>query len=336
MIPNNMHAMKPRCFGVFLSFMMATSSAWTFVGNVDKHNVALNATQIDKGAQFARVSLLVAAVKTASPRRSDTLVAVHAQKLKTVAQLVGLRLLDDAVFVSRTKYLARRINKQAQVRGAPKLARVKTGAEFLETLTLASRLGAIDNLVVYGHSAPTTLYMLEDRGFYRAVSEINKRTKAATESDLLKERELRALGARDLGDFEKLIKSGEIRFAKDSVVIFAGCRVAGDTEVDDFGIASRIAELTGAMTFASVDETDRSMANSRLGSSNEEFSRGTWVQFTRGRKPLNLFTKVIDPLKLLSHMIYPDLSVNRVEPLSNSETVRSVRTPAIQVAPVNP
>ena len=60
-----------------------------------------------------------------------------------------------------------------------------------------------------------------------------------------------------------------------------------------------MAEITGAKVIASIDVTDQSMgrgANFR----NHEYSRRTWVRFTREQPPERLNTRVIDALKYLN------------------------------------
>src|ERR1043165_835008 len=71
--------------------------------------------------------------------------------------------------------------------------------------------------------------------------------------------QLRAMGARDLADLMELVASGDIRFAKNAVIVFAGCGVAGRRDVDLAGIAARMAGIADATVIASIDVTDQSM-----------------------------------------------------------------------------
>ena len=83
------------------------------------------------------------------------------------------------------------------------------------------------------------------------------------------------------------------------MIVFAGCGVAGKRDIETSGIAARMAEITGAKVIASIDVTDQSMgrgANFR----NHEYSRRSWVRFTREQPPERLNTRVIDALKQLN------------------------------------
>lgn len=240
------------------------------------------------------VNLFIANQKTKALRTTDTPAEARKRRVK-LERLIWLRGREDENFANRTKILAARVEEQAMFRKSPELTAVTTGAEFLTSLISASQRGPLTNVVVYGHAAPTALYMTEDRGFYAAVSDVAKSTPLVTGTDEEKEKELRATGARDLGDLEALIKGGAITFAEKATIIFAGCGAAGRTDVEVAGIASRIAELSGATVIASVGPTDQSMAR-RLGPSKYEYSRVTWVRFVKGSPPKVLQTKTLDIL----------------------------------------
>jgi hypothetical protein len=243
------------------------------------------------------VNLLIAAHKTSTERYSDTFTRSGQRRRRPVATSARLRRADDANFTNRTRYLARRIE---EVRSAepPELATATTGEEFLASLIGASRRGPIANLVVYGHAASTALFMREDRGLYASVGDVARDSQIVSGTDEERTYELRAAGARDLADLEQLIRDGEIRFARNAVIVFAGCGVAGKREVDSNGIAARGTEITGAKVIASIDVTDQSMGRGRT-FRNHEYSRRTWVRFVAQQTPERLNTHVID---VLSHL----------------------------------
>lgn len=247
----------------------------------------------------APVSVVVADQKTAALRISDTLATARKHRLRSIGQLVRLRILEDANFAHRAEALARRMGQRIDAFATAEIVRPSTGADFLDELVAASRQGPIGNLVIYGHAAPTALYMMEDRGFYRSVQEVAASTLLPSPAGVSKEAELRRLGARDLGDLQKLLQDGAIRFAPDAVVVFTGCAAAGEKSLDPAGIAARMAEITKATVVASLGVTDQSMAGRRRNPSPDEFSRGTWVRFAKDAKPEKLGTRVLDPLRAL-------------------------------------
>ncbi|MFI5013701.1 MAG: hypothetical protein ACHQAY_15275 [Hyphomicrobiales bacterium] len=251
-----------------------------------------------------RVNLLIAVQKTTAPRETDTQETARKLRLGTVARLVWMRGREDANFLNKARNFARNLALRMDedvwgARSRTVIAHATTGAEFLETLMLASQQGPIGNMVVYGHSAPTALYMREDRGFYRAVSDAAESSRLATSSETTKEAELRALGARDFGDLENLLRERDIRFAKDALVVFTGCESAGKTELEPAGIAARFAAIAGVETFGSIGSTDQSMAAGRRPLPQKEYTRGHWVRFVTGGEPQTLQAKVLDVLKKL-------------------------------------
>jgi hypothetical protein len=245
------------------------------------------------------VSLLIATQKTGMPRSTDIPRKARELRLRSIARLIMQRVMDDANFVNKTRSLAARMKDLKKFHGSPETASVADGAQFLEALEAASHRGPLANVVIFGHAAPSALYMIEDRGFYATVAEVAKATRLARGTDNERTEGLRAMGARDLGDLERLIAHGRIRFAADAVIVFAGCEVAGSEGIDHLGIASRIADITGATVVASVGATDQSMAARRGALPTMEYSRGTWVRFGRGAKPVKLTSRWLDPLKEL-------------------------------------
>ena len=243
------------------------------------------------------ITLFVAAHRTAAERFSDTTTRRGKRRTRPLASIVRSRLADDSNFRNRTRLLARRFAEAAKT--SAELRVTTTGEEFLAALVGASRRGPIANLVVYGHAAPTALFMREDIGFYASVRVVARESQIAYGSEDEKEEQLRLSGARDLGDLARLVASREIRFAASVTIVFAGCGVAGKREVEAGSIAARMAELTGAKVLASVDVTDQSMARGR-DFRNHEYSRRTWVRFMGRETPERLNTKVIDALKQLN------------------------------------
>ena len=244
------------------------------------------------------VNLFVAAHRTGAQRHSDFFLTNGKPRRRAPATSARLRRADDANFTNRTRFLAHRVAEVARPAGRPRLGVATTGMEFLDLLVEASRLGPIANLVVYGHAAPSALFMREDRGFYGAVGEVAKASYIVSGGEIEKDEQLRLAGARDLADFEWLLGRGEIRFARNAVIVFAGCGVAGKRDIEPGSIAARMAEATGAKVIASIDVTDQSMARGR-DFRNHEYSRRTWVRFTGGQPPERLNTRVIDALKQL-------------------------------------
>jgi len=245
------------------------------------------------------VNLFVAAHRTGAQRYSDIYLTSGKKRRRPIAASMRLRRADDSNFTNRTRFLARRVDVMGRPVSAPLLNVATTGEEFLTALVEASRRGPIANLVIYGHAAPTALFMREDRGFYASVPEVAKTSQIVSGVEQERDEQLRAVGARDLADFEWLLARGEIRFTRTPVIVFAGCGVAGKRDVDTNGIAARMAEFTGAKVIASIDVTDQSMARGR-DFRNHEYSRRTWVRFRGGETPERLNTRVIDVLKQLN------------------------------------
>lgn len=245
----------------------------------------------------APVNLLIAAHRTSAQRYSDSYLTSGKKRRRAVGVSMRLRRQDDANFSNRTRWLARRIEDTRAA--APELAAVSTGEEFLRVLIEASRRGAIANLVVYGHAAANALFMREDRGFYAAVDEVARETNIVEGTDEARASQLRAMGARDLTDLMELVAAGDIRFAKNAVIVFAGCGVAGRRDIDAGGIAARAAEIADATVIASIDVTDQSMGRGRS-FRDHEYSRRSWVRFSPQQTPERLNTRVIDTLRQLN------------------------------------
>ena len=246
----------------------------------------------------APVNLLIAAHRTTAQRYSDTWLTSGKPRRRPVATSMRLRRQDDANFSNRTRWLARRI-EDTRSAAAPELAAVSTGEEFLRVLIEASRRGPIANLVVYGHAAANALFMREDRGFYAAVDDVARETNIVEGTDEARASQLRAMGARDLSDLMDLVAGGDIRFARNAVIVFAGCGTAGKRDIDAGGIAARAAEIADATVIASIDVTDQSMARGRA-FRDHEYSRRTWVRFAPDQAPERLNTRVIDTLRQMN------------------------------------
>ena len=245
------------------------------------------------------ISLFVAGHRTTAQRYSDFHLTSGKPRRRPVAASMRLRRADDRNFTNRTRWLGRRLTEMGRPAAAAQLGVATTGEEFLGTLVAASRDAPIANLVVYGHAAPTALFMREDRGFYGAVLEVAKVSHIVSGEEIEKDEQLRLAGARDVSDFEQLVARGAIRFARKAVIVFAGCGVAGKRDIEPSSIAARMAEITGAKVIASVDVTDQSMTRGR-NFRDQEYSRRTWVHFLRAQPPERMNTKVIDALKQLN------------------------------------
>lgn len=244
------------------------------------------------------VNLLIAAHRTTAQRYSDSWLTSGKPRRRAVATSMRLRRQDDANFSNRTRWLARRI-EDTRSAAPPELAAVSTGEEFLRALIEASRRGPIANLVVYGHAAANALFMREDRGFYAAVDDVARETNIVEGSEEARASQLRAMGARDLSDLMELVAAGDVRFARNAVIVFAGCGTAGKRDINAGGIAARAAEIADATVIASIDVTDQSMGR---GPSfrDREYSRRTWVRFAPGEPAERLNTRVIDALKQMN------------------------------------
>jgi hypothetical protein len=245
------------------------------------------------------VTVLIAAQRTALPRTTDTLRTARKEGQRSVARLVRLRDREDANFAYRAVNLAKRMKETSRFINPPELATAATGDEFLQALIVASRQGPISNLVVFGHAAPKALYMREDQGFYASVAEVAEKSPLAIGIDAQGADVLRTLGARDLGDLEKLIGSGDVRFAADAVIVLTGCASAGHRRIDMSGIAARLADITGATIIASVGVTDQSMMRRAASRWNLGGSRGSWMRFAKGTSPQKLPSKYVDALQQL-------------------------------------
>ena len=256
------------------------------------------AFEAEAAARDETLNLLIAAHRTTVQRYSDSFLTSGKPRRRPVATSMRLRRQDDANFSNRTRWLARRLDSAPAPR-LLELATVSTGNEFLSMLVAASRRAAIGNLVIYGHAAANALFMREDRGFYGSVEEVARESKIVEGTEEARASQLRAMGARDLSDLMELVASGEIRFAKNAVIFFAGCGVAGRRDIDLSGIAARAAEIADATVFASIDVTDQSMGRGRS-FRDHEYSRRSWVRFLPGETPERLNTRVIDALKQLN------------------------------------
>jgi hypothetical protein len=246
-----------------------------------------------------RVSVMIVGRKTVAPRTTDTLAYARRYRQWSVAAAVALRGAEDLHFTAKANSLAQRLEELNGFASPPQVATVTTGADFLAALVAASRQGPITNVAIYGHAAPDALYMMEDRGFYAAVSSVAKATALATGTDDEKVAKLRELGARDLSDLAALVESGAIRFAKNAVIVFTGCAVAGKRDIELTGIAAQVAEITNATTIASIDVTDQSMLFGR-NVLDVFYSRGTWVRFIKQANPERLNIKLIEVLKYMN------------------------------------
>ena len=210
-----------------------------------------------------------------------------------------LRRQDDANFTNRTRWLARRIEAIRAAEPA-ELAVVSTGDEFLRALVEASRRGPIGNLVVYGHAAPNALFMREDRGFYGSVEDVARETKIVEGTEEDRASQLRAMGARDLADLMELVATGDIRFAKNAVIFFAGCGVAGRRSIELGSIAAR-AGRDRRRNRVRLDRRDRPVDGPRAVASAIANTRAAaGCAFCPIEAPERLNTRVIDALKQMN------------------------------------
>ena len=287
------------CLG--LALMLNAASAKRGIETAARRTTTVR--QIVTPRDTAPVSVIIVAQKTAAPRGSDERARSAGQAPGRSPAAAALhRQTEDRYFMRRARQLARRVGALPSFAPPPDVIPVETGAALLATLVSASRRGSIANVVIYGHSGPDGLYMLEDRGFYVRVSETAEKASFVSGSEAEKEARLRALGARDLSDLSALINSGAIRLSGDLVILFTGCSAGGEFEVEPSAIGAQIAALTGAQTTASVGAVDYSMAGGRI-DTHEEYSRRRWVRFVAGTKVDTLPGRKMDPMLQLSTFV---------------------------------
>lgn len=254
------------------------------------------------------VSLIVAVQKTAMPRTTDTPETARREHMRSVAAMVRLRPREDANFLNRAKKLASRMAAGGRFGPTQHVGRATTGEEFLAILAAASREGPIRNLVIYGHSGPTGLYMHEDRGFYVSLAAVAEASALVAGSNQEREDRLRDLGARDLGDLVRLIGTGDVRVTRDVVIVLTGCSAAGESVLEPDGFAAQTSQTVHARVFSSVGETDQSMT----GSTAHEYSRGNWVRFAPDASPNRLQSRTLDIIKQLNPDDVSAFSVGKV------------------------
>lgn len=243
-------------------------------------------------------TVIIANQRTALPRLTDTLRTARKFRKRSIAELMAFRAAEDTNFANRAKSLALRMADNDRFRNPPEFYAVSSGAEFLDALIIASRTAPIKSLVLYGHAAPTALYMREDLGFYSDLNEVATKTEIVSGSLEEKRLLLWLKGARDLAQFERLLKEGHIRFAKSPVIVFTGCAVAGQKNAESQSIAWKMSDMLDATIIASIGVTDQSMARSSRGR-NSEYSRHSWVRFVAHEPPEKLRSRVIDVLQYL-------------------------------------
>ena len=244
-------------------------------------------------------NVFIAGHRTTARRHSDFFLTNGKPRRRALAASARLRIQDDKNFTNRTRFLQRRVAELPRPVSAPQLVDATTGEEFLAGLVAASRQAPIANLVIYGHAAPNALFMREDRGFYGSVMEVARVSHVVSGAEIEKDEQLRLAGARDVSDFEQLVARGEIRFARNAVIVFTGCATAGKRDIEPGSLAARFAEITGARVMASIDVTDQSMTRGR-DFRNKEYSRRSWVRFAGQQPPERLNLKVIDALQQMN------------------------------------
>ena len=142
--------------------------------------------------------------------------------------------------------------------------------------------------------------MREDRGFYGSVEDVARETRIVEGTEEDRASQLRAMGARDLADLMELVATGDIRFAKNAVIFFAGCGVAGKRSIEPGSIAARAAEIADAIVFASIDVTDQSMGRGPSFRDREYSRADLGALRCPVEPPERLNTRVIDALKQLN------------------------------------
>jgi hypothetical protein len=152
---------------------------------------------------------------------------------------------------------------------------VSTGQELIEALKQeTATTGAIKNLVIYSHSGAPGVYMEVGKGLYRNEEGYfgeGVYPEGATVAEVAKE-----------------VRAGSIVFAKNALVVFAGCNCAGQSESThgrettpavrpQESIAHELAERVGVITIGSYGGSEP-LSSKAQGVSRRSLEQG-WFRF---------------------------------------------------------
>jgi RHS repeat-associated protein len=230
------------------------------------------------------VTVLVAGHKTSATRFSQ-----RNQSAAEQAQQALLRERDDKNFSNRVKILEPLDLQQAGYTGKIVKGDAKTGAELFEILKTASKEGPIKNLVIYAHVGGGII-MKEDVGLYPRKGDVfgNKAVRERMKAEGLTEESLVKGGLRDVSDLSAAIAKGEIKFAKDAMIIIVGCGGCGSTGVSGSSLAPTLAKATAdvnAMVVGTWGGSDQAKLEKIVGtaaatSGRFEFAPQGWYAFS--------------------------------------------------------
>jgi len=217
---------------------------------------------------------------------------------------------ENKNFKRKAETLSARMQKEnKKFAGGIDVQLVDTGAKLLDVLVDASKKGPIKNLVIYGHSGPTALYMAQDSGFYRYPADNKEATGEARYFQQLSEK----------------IKNKEIIFAKDAIVIFAGCKCAGAVAPESMALARQFTRDTGIASIASVGGSDQTKSQSF----DKEGTLGSWMKFEKSGddvKSEKLNGQTLDPLQHLRQ----DNAPPEQEKIKPKEDIPKVNIPKLR------
>lgn len=212
---------------------------------------------------------------------------------------LGRGLSENRYFLRRAKQSAQRFAIGRFFKSEDLVLAVSTGRELLDALATASLRGPISNVVVYGHSGPDGLYMLDDAGFYADLNAIpigNAQSGATSRTSA----ERRQTGARDVSDLVDMIRSGQVVLSIDVVFVLAGCSAAGEHNLDVESIASKLAHATNGRVVASVGQT---MNWATFGGPDYgEYSLNHWAEVRNGVQETP-YGRGLDPIRHLNWRI---------------------------------
>jgi len=245
------------------------------------------------------VTILVAAQQTITPRSGDQVALANHNAAPAnkdlqwdLAKLRWYRGQEDKNFVNKAISLRQRmVDSRLFDADSIIIEKPSTGLEFLDAMMRDSKDRPIKNLVFFGHSGPYGFYMREDSACYVDYSAFPE-MKPSAEARTIK------------SDFDACVQNKTIKFADDALVLFCGCKAAGDTSVDPYSLGHWFTVITGATTIGSVGGSDQSKAPSFKVESAHWF----WGIFTKkepnGRKLTMTEMQstdelVLDPLKIL-------------------------------------
>ncbi|WP_117196371.1 hypothetical protein [Rhizobium terrae] len=244
------------------------------------------------------VSVIIALQKTATQRASDASTSPGLVSSASATSGPAFRRAEDSYFRRRADRLADRLADGKSAAAQSQVFAVKTGGEFLSALAVASQVGPIANIVIYGHSGPDGLYMMEDAGFYVDVNAERRMAGVPPKQKSFATARHGETGARDIVGLKEMINAGEVKFTPDAIIVLAGCNAAGEINFNGTSIAAKLSEATQRRVVASIGKT---LSWSSFGGSDYgEYSLRNWVELDRDGAASFREEKGLDPLQILN------------------------------------